>query len=51
MTATASGRSEGMTPWFSFWETEQQQGRVRLETAMRRGEIRAVASRMEAIRS
>ena len=35
---------------FLFWEAEQQQGRLRLENAKRR-EVRAIASRMEAIGS
>ena len=37
MRETASERSEGMIFWFLFfWEAEQQQGRLRLENAMRR---------------
>ena len=34
--------------WFLFWEAEQQQGRLRLEDAKQRGEVCAIASRMEA---
>ena len=39
-----------MVFWFSIWEAEQQQGRLRWGNANQR-EVKAIASRMEAIGS